>query len=58
MTDESVFAAALAIPRPADRAAYLEKACAGNPRSGAKSRRCSRPMPPTTRWTGRRPTSH
>ena len=31
MTDESVFAAALAIPRPADRAAYLEKACAGNP---------------------------
>jgi serine/threonine protein kinase/WD40 repeat protein len=31
MTDESVFAAALAIPRPTDRAAYLEKACAGNP---------------------------
>src|SRR5262245_20481652 len=31
MTDESVFAAALAIPRPADRAAYLERACAGNP---------------------------
>ena len=31
MTDESVFAAALAIPRPADREAYLEKACAGNP---------------------------
>ena len=31
MTDESVFAAALAIPRPNDRAAYLEKACAGNP---------------------------
>ncbi len=31
MTEESVFAAALAIPRPADRAAYLEKACAGNP---------------------------
>ena len=31
MTDESVFAAALAIPRPADRAAYVEKACAGNP---------------------------
>jgi serine/threonine protein kinase/WD40 repeat protein len=31
MTDETVFAAALAIPRPADRAAYLEKACVGNP---------------------------
>jgi serine/threonine protein kinase/WD40 repeat protein len=31
MTDESVFAAALAIPRPADRAAYLENACAGKP---------------------------
>ncbi len=31
MTDESVFASALAIARPADRAAYLEKACAGNP---------------------------
>jgi len=31
MTDESIFAAALAIPRPSDRAAYLEEACAGNP---------------------------
>ncbi|HYH67531.1 MAG TPA: serine/threonine-protein kinase, partial [Urbifossiella sp.] len=31
MTDESVFAAALAIPSPADRGAYLDRACAGNP---------------------------
>ena len=31
MTEESVFAAALAIPGHADRAAYLEKACDGNP---------------------------
>jgi serine/threonine protein kinase len=31
MTDESVFAAALAIPRPANRAAYLQNLCAGNP---------------------------
>ena len=30
MTDETVFAAALAIPRPTDRAAYLDIACAGN----------------------------
>jgi serine/threonine protein kinase len=30
MTDESVFAAALAIADPALRAAYLERACAGN----------------------------
>ena len=31
MTDESVFAAALAIPSPADRAAYLARACADKP---------------------------
>jgi serine/threonine protein kinase/WD40 repeat protein len=31
VTEESVFAAALAIPGPADRAAYLDSACAGNP---------------------------
>ena len=31
MTDESVFAAALAIPDPAARAAYLDRACAGDP---------------------------
>jgi serine/threonine protein kinase len=31
VTDESVFAAALAISDPTDRAAYLDRACAGNP---------------------------
>ena len=31
MTDESVFAAALALSTPAERAAYLDRACAGNP---------------------------
>jgi non-specific serine/threonine protein kinase/serine/threonine-protein kinase len=31
VTDESVFAAALAIPDPAQRAAYLDRACAGRP---------------------------
>jgi tetratricopeptide (TPR) repeat protein len=31
MTDESVFAAALDIADPAERAAYLDRACAGNP---------------------------
>jgi serine/threonine protein kinase len=31
MTDESVFAAALAIPNPTDRAAYLDRACADKP---------------------------
>ncbi len=31
MTDESVFAAALAIASPSERAAYLDGACAGNP---------------------------
>ncbi len=31
MTDESVFAAALAITGPAERAAYLDQACSGNP---------------------------
>jgi serine/threonine protein kinase/tetratricopeptide (TPR) repeat protein len=31
VTDESVFAAALAIPSPADRAAFLDRACACNP---------------------------
>lgn len=31
MTDESIFATALAIPAPADRAAYLDQVCAGNP---------------------------
>jgi hypothetical protein len=31
VTDESVFAAALAIRDPAGRAAYLDRACAGNP---------------------------
>jgi hypothetical protein len=31
VTDESVFAAALAISGPAERAAYLDKACAGSP---------------------------
>src|SRR5262245_25493956 len=31
MTDESIFAAALAIPSPTQRAAYLDRACAGNP---------------------------
>ena len=31
MTDESVFAAALAIPGPAERAAFLDRACADNP---------------------------
>ena len=30
MTDESLFASALALPAP-DRADYLERACAGNP---------------------------
>jgi serine/threonine protein kinase len=30
VTDESVFAEALAIPSPADRAAYLDRVCAGN----------------------------
>jgi hypothetical protein len=29
VTDESVFTAALAIPSPAERAAYLDRACAG-----------------------------
>ncbi len=31
MTDESIFAAALAIPSPSERAAYLDRACAGQP---------------------------
>jgi WD40 repeat protein/serine/threonine protein kinase len=31
VTDESVFAAALAIGSPSERAAYLDRACAGNP---------------------------
>lgn len=31
MNEESVFAAALEIPDPAARAAYLDRACAGNP---------------------------
>ncbi|QEL20804.1 serine/threonine-protein kinase [Limnoglobus roseus] len=31
MTDESLFAAALAIGSPADRAAFLDRGCAGNP---------------------------
>ena len=31
MTDELIFAAALAIGGPAERAAYLDRACAGNP---------------------------
>jgi WD40 repeat protein/serine/threonine protein kinase len=31
VTDESVFAQALAIGSPAERAAYLDRACAGNP---------------------------
>src|SRR3954454_21530664 len=31
MTDESIFAAALAIPSPAARAAFLDRACAGKP---------------------------
>jgi hypothetical protein len=31
VTDESVFAAALAIGSPADRAAFLDRACAGAP---------------------------
>jgi serine/threonine protein kinase/WD40 repeat protein len=31
VTDESIFAAALAIPSPADRAAFLDRACAGQP---------------------------
>ena len=31
MSDESVFAEAVAIPDPADRAAYLDRACADNP---------------------------
>jgi serine/threonine protein kinase len=31
MTDESIFAAALAIDSPGERAAYLDRACAGNP---------------------------
>jgi serine/threonine protein kinase/WD40 repeat protein len=30
MTDESIFAAALAIPNPAERAHYLDRVCAGN----------------------------
>ncbi len=31
MTDESIFAAAIAIPSPDKRSAYLDRACAGNP---------------------------
>ncbi|MFQ3650699.1 MAG: serine/threonine-protein kinase [Gemmataceae bacterium] len=31
MTDESIFAEALAIADPAERAAYLDRACSGNP---------------------------
>jgi hypothetical protein len=31
VTDESIFAGALALPSPAARAAYLERACAGRP---------------------------
>jgi serine/threonine protein kinase/tetratricopeptide (TPR) repeat protein len=31
MIDESIFAAALAIPSPSERAAYLDRACAGQP---------------------------
>jgi eukaryotic-like serine/threonine-protein kinase len=31
VTDESIFAAALALPNPAERAAYLDRACAGKP---------------------------
>ncbi|HVK18264.1 MAG TPA: hypothetical protein VM533_15085 [Fimbriiglobus sp.] len=31
MSDESIFAEAVAIPDPAERAAYLDRACAGNP---------------------------
>src|SRR6266545_1922099 len=31
MTDESIFAAALAIPSAAERAAYLDRACAYQP---------------------------
>jgi eukaryotic-like serine/threonine-protein kinase len=31
VTDESIFAAAIAIPIPAERAAYLDRACAGDP---------------------------
>jgi serine/threonine protein kinase len=31
MTDESIFAAALAIPSPSQRAAYLDRACTGQP---------------------------
>src|SRR4051794_11654114 len=31
VTEESVFAAALAIPSPGERAAYLDRACVGQP---------------------------
>jgi serine/threonine protein kinase len=31
VTDESIFAAAIAIPSPDQRSAYLDRACAGNP---------------------------
>jgi serine/threonine protein kinase len=31
VTDESIFAAALATPNPTERAAYLDRACAGRP---------------------------
>ncbi len=31
MSDESIFAAALALPNPAERAAYLDRACVGKP---------------------------
>jgi serine/threonine protein kinase len=31
VTDESIFAAALALPSPSERAAYLDRACAGDP---------------------------
>jgi len=31
MSERSIFSAALDIPDPADRAAYLDRACAGDP---------------------------
>ncbi len=31
VTDESIFAAALTLPSPFERAAYLDRACAGQP---------------------------
>ena len=55
-SDESIFALALEKPSPAERLAFLDGACAGNPTLRAGSRACSgRTRRPATSCSGRSP---